>query len=136
MLIKPHISGTCKQESDFQWKLTKAYKDLGAFVNKLPDNSMSTKPYDMEMVLPDGITYHVECKITDELSINVHDLRPNQRASLWHISRLNPDIAWVFVYSRTAKEYYCMQYLQFREAASSIGTVKLFNSTWLIEKNL
>lgn len=86
MLVKPKITGNCKLEKDFQSKLTTAYGNLGAFVNKLPDNSMSIKPYDMEMVLLDGITYHVECKITKDLSINVNDLRPNQRASLGKIS--------------------------------------------------
>lgn len=134
-MLKPTIRGWCKLEKDYQAQLNRAYNDIGAFVFKIPDNSMTTKPYDMEFVLHDGITYHAELKITKDLSINVSDLRPNQRASLWKISELNPDIAWVFVFSTKSNDHYFMRYVDFRQAANDKGTVKLFNSAWLTDGN-
>lgn len=134
-MLKPKIFWNCKLEKDFQWQLTSAYKKHWCFCFKIPDNSMTPKPYDMILVTPDGVTYHVELKITKDLSINVNNLRPNQRSALWAITSLNKDAARVFVYSTKNHEYYCMKYSEFREAANDKRTVKLFNSTWLIEKN-
>lgn len=133
-MLKPNITWKCKLEKDFQLQLTNAYKKAWCFCFKIPDNSMTAKPYDMILVTPDGVTYHIELKITKDLSINVNDLRPNQRASLWMISELNPDIARVFVYSTKVNEYFCMKYMEFRKQANDKRTVKLFNSIWLIEK--
>lgn len=134
-MLKPKIRGLCKLEKDFQWQLTAAYKKNWMWSFKIPDGSMATKPYDMIMVDETWLTHHVECKITKDLSINVNDLRPNQRKSLWDISELNPCIAWVFVFSTRNNEYYCMRYLDFRKAANKNRTVKLFNSTWLIQES-
>ncbi len=131
-MLKPKIRWTCKLEKDFQGQLTTAYKNADCFVFKIPDNSMTAKPYDMILVDNQWETFHIELKITKDLSINVSNLRPNQRASLWLISKLNEDAAWVFVFSTKSNEYYCMRYIDFRKEANDIGTVKLFNSIWLI----
>ena len=134
-MLKPKIHWNCKLEKDFQWQLTSAYKREWCFAFKLPDNSMTAKPYDMILVWLDWVSHHIELKITKDLSININALRPNQKASLRDISKINPDIAWVFVYSTKNHEYYCMKYNEFRANANEKRTVKLFNSSWLIIKN-
>lgn len=128
MLIKPIIHWNCKVESDFQSQITSAFKKAWRFAFKLPDNSMTHKPYDMLAVWTDWITYHIELKITKNVSINIDNLRPNQRASLKQISDLNNSISRVFVFSTETNKYYCMNYVDFRNSATEKRTVKLFDS--------
>lgn len=88
---------------------------------------MVTKPYDCIAVTDEWVTLHMELKIIEADSINIEKLRPNQHASLKHISKFAPDSAVVWVYSKKHKEYILIQYLEFRSRANESGTVKLFD---------
>lgn len=128
MIPKIKIRGNCKLEKDFQAQLWKAYNSEWHYAYKIPDSTYSTKPYDWYVIDKDtGITYHVESKIIDWYSINIKELRPNQRASLDKISKINKDIALVWVFSKKINDYIIINYTDFIASSNEEWTVKLFD---------
>ena len=126
MIIKVPLRKSIKLEKEFQADLWKWLRDMWCFVYKIPDASMWYKPYDMEFVFLDWETYHCELKIIKWKSINTNALRPNQHASLSLITKLNPRIALVIVYSTEVKDYTMMTYKDFMWSANENWTISLF----------
>ena len=120
------VNWNFRLEKEFQSELNKQLRNNWWFVYKMPDTWFAKKPYDMYAISPEWITYHCELKIIAVNSININKLEPQQHWSLKYISKINPNIAMVLIWSKKHSDYKIFTYNEFMSLSNTEWTVKVF----------